>query len=296
MEKILIEVIITNQCNKRCNYCDLNFSNKVISDNNIILLSDFINLYKKNYFHINFFWGEPLLEFDKIKNIINKIKSKNIKYSIWTNWTLLNNKILDFFYKNKVFINLSVDNITWFKNISNIEKKYFDIIEINFINDPDFLFKSKKIFLEIINKWFQKINFMPVFTTKKWINTQIINLWKIIKEIKNFDNKVDINYFYYFNWISLEKQFILDTDWFFYNDLDSLLWLQKQYSIIYKTLWKKINFLTKNISLNDKNFCLEKLLDRYNIIEILKLIIEIPKKQWCEKNNIILKRVLENAK
>ena len=35
MKNILIEVIINNQCNKRCQYCDLDFKNKSLSKENI---------------------------------------------------------------------------------------------------------------------------------------------------------------------------------------------------------------------------------------------------------------------
>ncbi len=294
--KILIELVITNSCNKRCEYCDLDFKNTFISDKSISLFIDFINKEKNiDYFHINFFGWEPLLWFEKIKKIINWINNKKVKYSIWTNWNLLNKEKLDFFLKNKLNISLSVNNITWFKNIYEIDKKYFKLIEINFINDPDYLFNSKKIFDKILNKWFKNINFMPVFTTKIWDNKNLIELWKIVKFIKNNFSDFKINYFNYFNWISDEKQFILDTDWYFYNDLDSLLWLQKQYSCLSKEFKKKIDNFTKNTILN-KNININKLIENYNIKDIIKLVNEIPKNLKQEKQNILIEKILKNVK
>jgi len=296
MNKILIEVIVTNQCNKRCEYCDLDFRNKSISDNDIDLFTRFINNSSSEieYFHLNFFWGEPLLEFSKIKKIVNSISIKNIKYSIWTNWNLLNNDVLAFLYLNDIKISLSVDNITGFEGVYNIDKKYFNLIYINFINDPDFLFKSKWIFSDIINKWYKNINFMPVFSTKKWNKKWFIELWKIAKCISMIKD-VKVNFFWYFNWISSDKQFILDTDGYFYNDLDSLLWLQKQYSKIDNSLKNEININTKNIKLDSIDFSLNELIKNFSIREVVRLIFKIPKVQWCEKDYSLIKKILINA-
>ncbi len=292
MNKILIEIIITNSCNKRCEYCDLDFKNTFISDKSISLFIDFINQEKNiDYFHINFFGWEPLLWFEKIKKIIKKIKNKKVKYSIWTNWNLLNNEILEFFIENKIKISLSVDNISWFKNVFKINKKYFKLIEINFINDPDYLFNSKNIFDEIVRIGYKNINFMPVFTTKKWKNENIINLWKIIKYIKSNSLGIKINYYSYFNWISAEKQFILDTDWYFYNDLDSLLWLQKQYSCLDNTLKNNIGKITKNLDLNDNFFSFEKLIKNHNIKDIVNLVTDILKSTNSVKENILINKL-----
>jgi hypothetical protein len=41
------------------------------------------------------------------------------------------------------------------------------MIEVNFINDPDFLYNSKATLDLILEKGFKNVNFMPVFTTKK---------------------------------------------------------------------------------------------------------------------------------
>ncbi len=54
---------------------------------------------------------------------------------------------------------------------------------------------------------------------------------------------INLETYSYFNWVSIDKQFILDTDMILYSDLDSLLWLQKQY---------------KNIDINLKNKIEEK--------------------------------------
>lgn len=71
---ILIEIIVTNQCNKRCSYCDLDFRSQFIQQQEID------NLYKilKNSRNeigdivINFFGGEPFLNFTIIEYTLQK--------------------------------------------------------------------------------------------------------------------------------------------------------------------------------------------------------------------------------
>jgi MoaA/NifB/PqqE/SkfB family radical SAM enzyme len=56
-KKLLIEIVMTNQCNKRCPYCKLDFKNKSISKENIDAFIMFLkeNSQKVEYFLINFF-------------------------------------------------------------------------------------------------------------------------------------------------------------------------------------------------------------------------------------------------
>ena len=56
-EKILFEFIVTNSCNKRCEYCKLDFRDNFIDDK---IISNFINFIKKESLYlksiiINFF-------------------------------------------------------------------------------------------------------------------------------------------------------------------------------------------------------------------------------------------------
>lgn len=294
MNNILIELILTNNCNKRCPYCDLNFENKSQSFESLDSLINFIAKNKANY-TINFFWWEPLLEFDKLKYFLEKSKKNVSKFSIWTNWVLLDKEKLDYFLKNNLVIYLSIDNISSWKWL-NLELflNYKNIIKINFINDPDFLDNSIKTFDYITSFWFENISFMPVFSTKKWTNTSLKRLNQIYKYIKN-NNLVNLETYTYFNWVSIDKQFILDTNLNFYSDLDSLLWLQKQYKNLDISLKEKIEKETKILNLKDKNLSLNNLLNAYNIEEILKLVFEIPKKNWDIISYKLIDKILSNG-
>jgi hypothetical protein len=82
---------------------------------------------------------------------------------------------------------------------------------------------------------------------------------------------------------------------YFYSDLDSLLWLQKQYKNIDQKLLKDINKKTKLLQLKDKNISLNNLLKKYNIQDIIKLIFEIPKRQNKLLEYKIIDKILKNG-
>ncbi len=295
MENILIELILTNNCNKRCEYCELNFTSKTISYSSIDKFIDFLSNNPANY-TINFFWWEPSLEFDKIVYFINRSKEYVSKYTIWTNWVLLNKDKLDFLYKNKVKIYLSIDNITFWNDINlNLLSEYSNIININFINDPEYIDNSLEVYNILERYWFEKISFMPVFTSKRWTIKNLINLKNLYNRIWKNSQKIKLKSYKYYNWVSSDKQFILDTDMNFYSDLDSLIWLQKQYNCIDIDYFNYINKKTMIASLKDNDINLDKLLNFYNIETILKIIFEIPKKSWSQIDNEIISKIIDNG-
>ena len=83
-QKVLIELIINNQCNKRCEYCDLDFRNKSFRKEDLDVFISFLqdNCGEVEYFYINFFGGEPLLSYDEIRYFVSHVGIENIKYSI----------------------------------------------------------------------------------------------------------------------------------------------------------------------------------------------------------------------
>jgi len=292
MHKILIELILTNSCNKRCEYCDLDFKNKALSKDELDIIIKFLSENKADYI-INFFGWEPLLYYNNIKYFLEKTKNIVSIFTIWTNWVLLDKEKLDFFKINNVEISLSIDNISVLNDL-NLEQisNYKEIINLNFIIDPDYIKNSKVLFKEILKYDFQKINIMPVFTTKNWDNNSFLELKKLKKYIDSFCLN-NINYFSYYNWISIDKQFILDTDLNLYADLDSLLWLQKQYKIVPNKFKETIHEHTKIWNVKDLN--LLDLINNYNIEKILKIALSVPKEIWKLKQNTIIDKILKDG-
>lgn len=290
---ILFEIIITNQCNKRCKYCNLDFKNTFISDEYIKKFILFIkdNSYCFNNIKINFFWWEPLLWKNIIKAIILDLKYiKNIEFSLWTNGILLDEDFLNFWkeYNLTYFISIDTDSDNKLFEKEYI-KKYTNFININFIINPNSIYNFYHLYKYVLDFWFENINIMPVFSTVKWTRDSFIELKKINNYLNtNLAENISVNKFSYFNWISIDKQFILDTNWNLYQDLDSLLWIQKQDKSIDIKLYNEIEKLTLiwNISYINIDFLL-----KYSLRTIKNLVFKIPKSQWLLLDYKIIDRI-----
>lgn len=112
-----IRIILGDDCNFHCKYCIENKINKLPTEIN----PEIYNFIKKSCIgqnkkiQLSFYGGEPLLYFDKIKEIVEKTKSFNLYYSITTNGALLNQEIVDFLNKHHFVTWISWDG----KNTEN---------------------------------------------------------------------------------------------------------------------------------------------------------------------------------
>lgn len=122
VDRVLLQV--TQRCNLRCQYCvysevkNPNTRSHAANAMNFQTAKKAIDFYAKHSIDeeekaIGFYGGEPLLEFELIKKIINYanelFEGKDIIYSITTNGTLLNDDIIEFFVKNDMNITISLD-------------------------------------------------------------------------------------------------------------------------------------------------------------------------------------------
>ena len=138
--KFVLEV--TQDCNRRCNYCPytnetknrrhqkksmtLEIAKKAI-DNYFSRFTDLVNKtgsvredIAKEFLspNLNWYGGEPFLEFKLIEDSLKYFTSlkwpklrddQNYRFSITSNFTICNNKIIDFLIKNKVYLFISFD-------------------------------------------------------------------------------------------------------------------------------------------------------------------------------------------
>lgn len=193
---------LTEQCNLRCNYCYLKFQNKVLDLDEWKNIIDFFIAQKWNKKIISFFWWEPLLEFELLKNLVaythKKVKElwKNISYKIATNWLLLNKERVDFLKNNNFEIHLSFN---WVKKINNEtrDNSYDKLIKkIDLLNNyenlvilmvifPKYILKIKDSIKEIKELWLNKISFEVYLWNKyKWENKEYIELERELDIIK----------------------------------------------------------------------------------------------------------------
>lgn len=113
-------VVITLRCNQICNYCHA--SSKDVTAKNYDMDVDTARKVVGMIFEspspsikIEFQGGEPLLNFDIVKEIVkyaektNKAKHKNLSFVICTNLTLINQNILEYLKKHNVLISTSLD-------------------------------------------------------------------------------------------------------------------------------------------------------------------------------------------
>lgn len=108
---------VTNKCNQNCVYCQA----KDIKTNQSGMMSletgekaiDIALSSPSKYLTFEFQGGEPLLNFDVVKHMIEyskkKNNDKNIQYTIVSNLALLNDDILDYLIENNVNICTSID-------------------------------------------------------------------------------------------------------------------------------------------------------------------------------------------
>lgn len=109
--------VVTNLCNVRCLYCQAQSSaqnSKGLMTEEIARKAVDIALSSNsNYLTFEFQGGEPLINFDIIKFIVEyseeKCGDKCIEYNLVSNLTLLNEKTLGFFKKHNVKISTSID-------------------------------------------------------------------------------------------------------------------------------------------------------------------------------------------
>lgn len=113
---------IAHDCNLKCKYCfasegDYKGSRKLMSLEVGKKAIDFVikNSGSRHNIEVDLFGGEPLMNFDVIKEIIDyareleKTHNKNIRFTITTNATLLNDENMDYIDKNMGNVVLSID-------------------------------------------------------------------------------------------------------------------------------------------------------------------------------------------
>jgi len=113
-------IVPTLHCNSKCLYCQV--SSKDSSTKNCVMnfktAKEFINLIfqsRSENIKIEFQGGEPLLQFNLIKKIVNyssklsKFYHKNLEFVICTNLTLIDEEQLKFIRKHPIWISTSLD-------------------------------------------------------------------------------------------------------------------------------------------------------------------------------------------
>ena len=122
-------LVLTDMCNFRCRYCansaaydySKGYRNQTMSLETIDKALDlYVSLYRNSIrndpnvrFGVSFYGGEPLLEIEKIKYVVQRIEKdyriENPLYSITTNGFILSNEMIELFYNYSFEVAVSID-------------------------------------------------------------------------------------------------------------------------------------------------------------------------------------------
>ena len=140
-KKFHLSLILTNHCNLSCIYCYENNKTKKRLDVNTCkdIIAKYLNTPDYDEVEIDFFGGEPFLEFKTIKEVCewvwaNKWKNKYVFFAT-TNGVLIQGKIKEWLrkYKNRFWVSLSLDGYRDSHNTNRSNS--FDKIDIQFFKD-----------------------------------------------------------------------------------------------------------------------------------------------------------------
>ena len=134
---------ITHKCNLACTYC---FAERLTQENAVSMTSEVVRksfdfLFEKSQdvyrLQVDFFGGEPLLVFDRVKEGVEYARSlekkhgKMVLFTLTTNATLLTDEIIDFVRDNNISLILSLDGD---RKTHNFHRRYhsgkgsFDVV------------------------------------------------------------------------------------------------------------------------------------------------------------------------
>jgi len=165
-----ISLQITRDCNFNCRYCMFANESKIDRNHEKVNMSwniakasiDFV--YKNSgdikFINMAFYGGEPLLNFQLIKKVVDYVNelfiTKKIIYSMTTNASVLTDEIIEFLAKNKFRLSISLDGP---EEIQNKHRKFLS----NGRGTFDIVYDNLKKLKEKAPNYFQEhVNFLPV--------------------------------------------------------------------------------------------------------------------------------------
>jgi uncharacterized protein len=123
--------MLGNKCNFNCKYCvQKEHISEILPDKINPSIYSFIGKLirtQKSKLTLIFYGGEPLLYFDKIKEVVNKTKLFNLNYSIISNGSLMTREIVDFVNRYNISVSVSWDG---FNSINTRNKDIFSNLEL----------------------------------------------------------------------------------------------------------------------------------------------------------------------
>jgi uncharacterized protein len=115
----LLVAVLSEQCNLNCSYCNVDKWSKIRIDPHQYI-QEYHKLraqYPDELIQIDFYGGEPLLQLDLIKIIVESLKNEEkIKFFMPTNGLLIDEEIAEYIIENNIEISISFDGLWHDKN------------------------------------------------------------------------------------------------------------------------------------------------------------------------------------
>ncbi len=127
-----LTLIIVEECNLNCTYCyekHKKNSKMTFETAKEIIDKEFINISDNDYLQIEFFGGEPFLNFKLIKDVVNYVEKNYPKHAIYnttTNGTVITDEVKTWLYEHKhhFFAALSLDGT---KEMHDRNRQYYNM-------------------------------------------------------------------------------------------------------------------------------------------------------------------------
>lgn len=119
---LTVEFIITESCNLRCTYCYMNNNPTMMTKDKvdlfIVTVGEVLKIYKQDKYHISFFGGEPLLNWELIKYAVPKFKADPRLHSLMiiSNGLELTEERVKYIKENGLGMSISFDGLWNDKN------------------------------------------------------------------------------------------------------------------------------------------------------------------------------------
>lgn len=204
LEPANLTFIITDACNYNCVYCPQKKENLYMNAALIEKAFDFFYpILKKDKCFITFYGGEPLLAFDQIKHTVLYAEKKNVNYekdirfSMTTNGSLLNNDRYEFLDQHKFSLMLSFDGLA--HEIGRKKQSFDNIVEVikDIAHYPGIELATNSVFtsdtVEFLSQSLQlaiklgiKEPKLSLSTVDKWNDASLLKLKEQLTDLKDF--------------------------------------------------------------------------------------------------------------
>lgn len=204
MDQITVNLTITEACNLACKYCYIKNKNNYITtdviDNLYNNIDKIMQLFNGRTFNIDFFGGEPLLNWDIIEYTVNKFKNTDnlAFFCIVSNMLLLDKNKIKFIKENKIGCSWSFDGL-WNKDVrikNDLKTSSFDMYmeKLDLIKEvasgckcmiTPYHMKSNVTIAENFKFMIEELNICPDFSVSRdfdWTDDVLIEFEKQLDE------------------------------------------------------------------------------------------------------------------